>query len=63
MIVSLAHIRECKTKKALERLNPMCLEMYLSDGEFASTFGIPKDEFYAQRQWKQRQMKKWAGIF
>ena len=63
MIVSLANIRAWKTTKALDHLNPMCLEMYLSNDEFASTFGIAKEEFYAQRQWQQRQMKKSAGLF
>ena len=43
--------------------NPTCLEMYLSDVEFEGTFGMDKASFYALKQWKQRQLKRRAGIF
>ena len=44
-------------------LNPMCIEMYLSDEEFVKTFGMDKASFYQQKQWKQRELKKKAGCF
>ena len=44
-------------------LNPTCLEMYLSEEEFKATFKMDKDAFYGLKQWKQRQLKKQAGIF
>jgi hypothetical protein len=44
-------------------LNPTCLELYLSDAEFQDTFGMGKEAFYGLKQWKQRQLKKQAGIF
>ena len=43
--------------------NPTCLEMYLNDDEFSKVFGMSKDGFYKLRQWKQREMKKKAGLF
>ena len=44
-------------------LNPMCLEMYLSDSDFVENFEMPKEEFYFLKQWQQRALKKKAGIF
>ena len=44
-------------------LNPMCLEMYLSDEEFTAAFGMGRAEFYALKQWKQRELKKQHGLF
>ena len=43
--------------------NPTCLEMYLPDDEFHKVFGMAKDDFYRLRQWKQRELKKKAGLF
>jgi len=45
------------------KLNPLALEMYLSDTEFISVFRMNKEKFYAMKQWKQRELKKKVGIF
>ena len=45
------------------QLNPMCLEMYLDDKEFEQVFQMSKEAFYQMRQWKQRELKKKAGLF
>jgi hypothetical protein len=50
-------------KAGEELLNPTCLEMYLSDAEFQLTFQMGKDAFYELKQWKQRELKKRAGLF
>jgi hypothetical protein len=31
--------------------------------DFAKVFGMPKEEFYALKLWKQRELKKKAGLF
>ncbi|KAL6902114.1 hypothetical protein ACP4OV_004990 [Aristida adscensionis] len=38
-------------------------EAYLSDSEFQTVFGIPKDEFYEQPRWKQEMQKRKADLF
>lgn len=45
------------------QLNPMCLEMYLSNEDFHKVFGMPKEDFYQLRQWQQRSLKKKHGLF
>ena len=44
-------------------LNPTCLEMYLNNDEFMRTFGMDKAAFYTQKQWRQRELKRKAGLF
>ena len=44
-------------------LNPTCLEMYLSDADFERVMGLGKEAFYQLKQWKQRNLKKRAGLF
>lgn len=43
-------------------LNKATLEVYLSDDEFSSALGMPRDQFYSLRAWKQTQVKKKAGL-
>ena len=44
-------------------LNPTCLEMYLADDEFLQTFGMDKERFYSEKQWKQRDLKRAVGLW
>ncbi|KAL5219060.1 hypothetical protein ABZP36_019744 [Zizania latifolia] len=38
-------------------------ETYLSDTEFQTVFGMPKEEFYQQPRWKQELQKRKADLF
>ncbi|KAL5209085.1 hypothetical protein ABZP36_004708 [Zizania latifolia] len=38
-------------------------ETYLSDSEFQTVFGMPKEEFYQQPRWKQELQKRKADLF
>ena len=44
-------------------LNKAHEAILLSDAEFEVTFGMGKDAFYELKQWKQRELKKRAGLF
>ncbi|XP_073437576.1 villin-like protein isoform X1 [Dendrobates tinctorius] len=44
-------------------VDPTKKEMYLSDGDFANIFGMPKAEFYQLPKWKQQNVKKQKGLF
>lgn len=44
-------------------LNPLCKELYLSDSEFQEVFQMDKQSFYALKLWRQRELKKEAGLF
>ncbi|KAM9308869.1 villin-like protein [Gastrophryne carolinensis] len=44
-------------------VDPTKKEMYLSDGEFAGIFGMPKSQFYQLPKWKQQNLKKQHGLF
>ncbi|KAF1771146.1 hypothetical protein GCK72_002972 [Caenorhabditis remanei] len=39
------------------------LESYLTDDDFQKAFGIGRDEFYAQKAWKQNEARKRTGLF
>jgi hypothetical protein len=39
------------------------IQAYLSDGEFQSVFGMTKDAFYKQPNWKQELQKRKADLF
>ena len=39
------------------------IEQYLLDDEFEKVFGLAKNEFYKLRPWKQKQLKKYHGLF
>ena len=54
---------EIKTNRTARTLNPVCRELYLGEEDFAKVFGMPKEEFYALKLWKQRELKKKAGLF
>ena len=45
------------------KINPTCKELYLVDDEFTRLFGMAKNEFYALRQWQQRDMKQRLQLF
>ena len=45
------------------QINPLCTELYLLDSEFMKVFGMDKDAFWKQPQWKQRDAKKKSGLF
>jgi hypothetical protein len=45
------------------QINPLCTELYLLDSEFMKVFGMDKDAFWKQPQWKQRDAKKKCGLF
>ncbi len=51
------------TSHRATNLNPVCKELYLNDDEFVKTFGCTKDAFYKLRLWKQRELKRAAGLF
>ncbi|XP_068092060.1 villin-1-like [Hyperolius riggenbachi] len=44
-------------------VDPSKKEMYLSDGDFANIFGMPKAQFYQLPKWKQQNVKKQNGLF
>ncbi|KAG9476532.1 villin-like protein [Eleutherodactylus coqui] len=46
-----------------EGVDPTQKEMYLSDGDFANIFGMPKAQFYQLPKWKQQNIKKQNGLF
>ncbi|KAE8626724.1 hypothetical protein XENTR_v10006726 [Xenopus tropicalis] len=46
-----------------EGVDPTRKESYLTDQDFAATFGITREEFYALPSWKQLNMKKQLGLF
>jgi len=48
---------ECK------KLNVPNKEAYLHDNEFQGVFGMTKKEFYEQRPWKQKNLKRAKGLF
>jgi hypothetical protein len=41
----------------------LILQAYLSDSEFQSVFGMTKDAFYRQPNWKQELQKRKADLF
>merc|ERR1719192_826217 len=38
-------------------------EAYIHDNEFQQIFGMTKEEFYKQRPWKQKNLKRSKGLF
>lgn len=46
-----------------EGVDPSKKEFYLSDGDFANIFGMPKTQFYQLPKWKQQNIKKQNGLF
>ena len=47
----------------VKKLNVPNKEAYLDDGEFQQIFGMTKQEFYQQRPWKQKNLKRAKGLF
>jgi len=41
----------------------LILQAYLSDSEFQTVFGMTKDAFYQQPNWKQELQKRKADLF
>lgn len=56
-------LEEIRDGEASARINPLCKELYLQDGEFQKIFGMDKEQFWKQAHWKQRAAKKKAGLF
>jgi len=46
-----------------QKLNVPNKEAYLHDNEFQQIFGMTKKEFYEQRPWKQKNLKRAKGLF
>merc|ERR1712113_238945 len=46
-----------------QKLNVPNKEAYLHDNEFQQIFGMTKKEFYEQRPWKQKNLKRSKGLF
>merc|ERR1712173_16502 len=46
-----------------QKLNVPNKEAYVHDNEFQQIFGMTKKEFYEQRPWKQKNMKRAKGLF
>lgn len=59
LVLSLVELQKRPVPPAL---NKATLEVYLSDDEFSSALGMPRDQFYSLRAWKQTQVKKKAGL-
>jgi len=55
-------LQELQKRPLPPALNKASLEAYLSDEEFLSALGMPRDQFYSLRTWKQTQVKKKAGL-
>jgi len=47
----------------VKKLNVPNKEAYIHDQEFQQIFGMTKQEFYQQRPWKQKNIKKAKGLF
>lgn len=58
-----AHVLSRHLPSRAVNLNPHCLELYLSDPDFQQTFGMEREHFFKQPNWKQRELKKAAGLF
>jgi len=50
-------------RAGVDEIDPSRKESYLSDAEFSSLFGMDKDSFYGQAQWKQNKAKKAHKLF
>jgi len=63
-VVPLAEVKEWKASgKYPAWADKSKLEQYLSDDEFKKALGMDKAEFASQKAWKQKSLKKKAGIF
>lgn len=44
-------------------VDPEHRELYLSDADFASAFGMDKAEFSSKKLWRQQELKKKVNLF
>uniref|UniRef100_A0A8C4XG34 HP domain-containing protein n=1 Tax=Erpetoichthys calabaricus TaxID=27687 RepID=A0A8C4XG34_ERPCA len=72
ILVQDALARLCKTQYSMEEVlarplpegvDPLKLEVYLSDEDFQRVLEMKKDEFNALPAWKQLNLKKSKGLF
>ncbi|XP_071943115.1 uncharacterized protein [Antedon mediterranea] len=56
-------LAELKERPLPEGVDPLKLEVYLSDEEFEEILKMPKDEFSQLPAWKQKNLKKNVGLF
>jgi len=56
-------LEEIATNRTNRPLNPVCRELYLQEIDFKRVFGMAKEDFYAMKLWKQRELKKKMGLF
>merc|ERR1712038_582510 len=56
-------IGQTKSFAECQKLNVPNKEAYLHDQEFQQIFGMTKQEFYQQRPWKQKNLKRVKGLF
>ncbi|XP_042881684.1 serine/arginine repetitive matrix protein 2-like isoform X2 [Penaeus japonicus] len=56
-------LAELTTKPLPDGADPLHLEVYLSNEEFAEALGMSRDEFYSLQSWKQTELKKKANLF
>merc|ERR1712176_1212170 len=56
-------IGQTKSFAECQKLNVPNKEAYLHDQEFQQIFGMTKQEFYQQRPWKQKNLKRAKGLF
>ncbi|XP_033114401.1 supervillin-like isoform X2 [Anneissia japonica] len=56
-------LAELKERPLPEGVDPLKLEVYLSDEEFEEILKMPKDEFAQLPAWKQKNLKKNVGLF
>lgn len=56
-------LAELTMKPLPDGVDPLHLEVYLSQEEFTQALGMNRDEFYSLQNWKQTDMKKKANLF